>query len=184
MGHPDVICQTIMNMPVQPSYTRKACKPWSFHRHHPISSHLVSCQPKHPSMLFFIFNSFVQLQPQMCLDDLTQTETIYSLWLVLPANAQKLLTRRTQPKCCCAFYHKPASSKSAVIVVYQSRPSTTPSLGTKNAIFEGRLFTSRSKNVKRVLNICCSDDEPNHEDSQGMIESTTTSSVGVAMSGV
>lgn len=38
---------------------------------------------------------------------------------------------KTQPKCCCAFYHEPTSSKSAVIVVYQSRLSATPSLGSK-----------------------------------------------------
>jgi hypothetical protein len=42
----------------------------------------------------------------------------------------------------------------------------------KNAIVfskDGYLQAAQKK-VKSVLNICCSDDEPNHEDSQGMIE--------------
>ena len=94
MGHPNVICQTIMNMPVQPSCTRKACKPWSFHQHHPISSHLVSCQPKHPSMLFFIFQLICSTPPSNVLERPDpKTEPIYSLWLVLPAHAQKLLAK-------------------------------------------------------------------------------------------
>ncbi len=56
-------------------------------------------------------------------------------------------------------------------MVYPSRPSATPSLGTKYAIFEGWfIYKPLKKWLKRVLNICCSDDEPNHEDSEGMIE--------------
>jgi hypothetical protein len=52
----------------------------------------------------------------------------------------------------------------------KSRPSATPSLGTKMRFSKDVYLQAAQKRVKRVLNICCSDDEPNHEDSQGMIE--------------
>jgi len=52
----------------------------------------------------------------------------------------------------------------------KSRPSATPSLGTKMRFSKDVYLQAAQKRVKRVLNICCLDDEPNHEDSQGMIE--------------
>src|ERR1700727_2089539 len=60
----DVICQTNHeHASLALMYPKTACKPCSFHQHHPISSHLVSCQPKHPSMLFFIFQLICSTPP-------------------------------------------------------------------------------------------------------------------------
>jgi hypothetical protein len=132
MAHLDVVCQTIMNMPVQPSCTRKACKPWSFHQHHPISSHLVSCQPKHPSMLFFIFQLICSTPPSKCARTTGPKLNHLFVMASIACECSKTPSKdKTQPKCCCAFYHEPTSSKSAVIVVYQKSSLCTPSLGSK-----------------------------------------------------
>jgi uncharacterized membrane protein len=51
-------------------------------------------------------------------------------------------------------------SQSAIIVVYQNRPCATAVARNEYAISKDVYVQAAQKKVKRVLSICCSDDEP------------------------
>ena len=134
MGHLDVICQTIMNMPVQPSCTRKSmqalCLFINTIPYLPIwylaNLNILAC---YFSFSTHLFNSSLKCA-RMTRPKLNRLFVMVSVCLRMLKTPSKDKDKPNQ-KCCCAFYHKPTSSKSAVIVVYQKSSLCTPSLGSK-----------------------------------------------------
>lgn len=97
---------------------------------------------------FSFFNSFVQLHLPKCARMTgPKVNHLFVMASIACECSQTPSKDKTQPKCCCAFYHEPTSSKSAVIVVISKSSLCHAVAWIKNAIFEGCLFTSRSKTV-------------------------------------
>jgi hypothetical protein len=118
----------------------------------PISSHLVSCQPKHPSMLFFIFQLICSTPPSNVLE--RPDPKLNHLFVMASIACECSKTPSKDKPNQNAVVHSimnPTSSKSAVIVVYQKSSLCHAIARNKNAIFEGRLFTSRSKKGKEGI---------------------------------
>jgi len=144
-------------------YPEKACEPCSFHQHHPISSHLVSCQPKHPSMLFFVFQLICSTPPSKCARmTRPKLNRLFVMASCLPCECSKLLAKTNATKNAVVHSiispHLPKVLSSWYIKVV---PLPRRRSEQKNAIFFSKdgYLQAAQKNVKSVLNIYCSDDE-------------------------